>query len=342
MLRSEEMIDELVATLHFHHYLQMGSSNIFGGGSLNIVANDHKIDNIQGYIDDLYIDLFFRTHKFKPIRIPKDWTVQRYTKEGEKICNGGIELNLNCPFDRYTFVDFVSNTILNRWGHLSEMFPQNRFFVDVLVLPKVLGPIWTYPDVIFRMPDGGEFEQYLNYLYGMKHSKYNPLFRAQDIIEYSQFYQSEKFPCYEGLGNNSLYLLHKRQCGYKEIKNLDLFGEYTLEDILMIYCLLVCKFKMKEESFLSFIGLFANEKSISFLNEFREFEFQTTNIESIKPFVRDRDLFLRFTSAKNSKAVKFTFLGNAKAEIQFFNDNPVQTICRNNSLPLPFLYSELY
>ena len=161
MLRSEELIDELVATLHFHHYLQMESANIFGGDPLIVVANNHKIENIENYIDDLYIDLFFRTHRFKLIRIPKDWKVQRYTKEGRKICNGDIELNLNNPFDRYTFVDFVSNSILNRWGHLSEMFPQNRFFVDVMVLPKVIGPIWTSPDVKFRMPDGGEFEQYL-------------------------------------------------------------------------------------------------------------------------------------------------------------------------------------
>ena len=61
MLRSEEMIDELVATLHFHHYLQMGSSNIFGGGSLNIVANDHKIDNIQGYIDVCFFRNIYTT-----------------------------------------------------------------------------------------------------------------------------------------------------------------------------------------------------------------------------------------------------------------------------------------
>jgi len=342
MLRSEELIDELVATLHFHNYLQMESANIFGGGPLNVVANSHRVDNIQDYIDDLYIDLFFRSHEFKPIITPEGWNIQRYSKEGIKNCDRSIELCMNNPYDRYTLVGCVENNILSRWGYLSKTFPQNSFINSILCIPKKYGPIWECPNIILRKPNGDEFEQYLNYLYGMEHSKYNPIYRAQDIIEYSHLYQSEKLQCYEGKNCNALYTLHKRQCDYKELKDLDLFGEYTLEDVLMIYCLLVCKLKMEEESFLSFIGLFVNERSSSFLNEFREFEFQTTTIESIKPFVRDRDLFLRFTSKKNSKAVKFSFHGNAKAELQFFNDDPIQTICRNNSLPLPFLYSELY
>lgn len=345
MIRSEELIDELVATLHFHNYLQMGSANIFGGGPLNVVANDHKKENIQGYIDDLFIDYFFRIHEFKPIQIPKDWKVQIYTREGIKKCNGGIELNLNNPFDQYTFVDMVSNSILNRQGYLIKLFPQNHFLLDVLIVSKNYGPIWEYPDIQLGMPYGDEFEQYLNFLFGMKHSKYNPLFRAQDIIEYSKLYHSEVHQyCYKGLTNYGLLNMSKRQHDYKEIKNIDLFGKYTLEDILMIYCLLVYKFKMTEYNLLSFVGLFVQEDeySNSFLNEFREFENQTTDVASIKPFVRDRDLFLRFTSPTKSKAVKFKFLGNGIAEIQFFNEEPIQTVSTNNSLPLPFLYNELY
>lgn len=343
MLRSEELIDELVATLHFHHYLQMGSTNIFGGGPLNVVANDHKIENIQDYIDDLFIDLFFRTHEFKPIKIPKDWKIQKYTKEGIINCEGGIELYLNSPFDRYTLVDSVANYILSRWGYLNKIFPQNDFLNSIMIISKKYGPIWECPDIKLGMPNGDEFEQYLNNLYGMKHSMYNPINRAQDILYYSEMYQSELHDyCYKGFNNYALLYMSKRQRGYKEIKDIDLFGEYTLEDILMIYSLLVYKFRMEEDSFLSFIGLFINGNKNTFLNEFKDFEMQTTNIESIKPFIRDRDLFLRFTSPTKSKAVKFNLLGNGIAEIQFFKEEPIQTICSNNSLPLPFLYNELY
>lgn len=345
MIRSEELINELVATLHFHNYLQMESTNIFGGGPLNVVANDHKKENIQDYIDDLFIDYFFRTHNFKPILIPKDWKVQKYTKKGFENCDGGIELNLNNPFDRYTFVDLVSNSILSRWGNFSKMFPQNHFLIDILMVSKNFGPIWVCPDIRLDMPYGDEFKQHLNYMYGMKHSKYNPLFRALEIIEYSKLFHSEVHRyCYKGLTNYSLLKMSKRQHDYKEVKDIDLFGEYTLEDILMIYCLLVYKFKMTEYNLLSFVGLFIKEDEYcnSFLNEFRDFENQTTDATCIKPFVRDRDLFLRFTSPTKSKAVKFKFLGNGIAEIQFFKNEPIQTVCMNNSLPLPFLYNELY
>jgi hypothetical protein len=69
---------------------------------------------------------------------------------------------------------------------------------------------------------------------------------------------------------------------------------------------------------------------------------QVTDAESVKPYIRDRDLFLRFTSPTKSKAVKFNPLGNGIAEIQFFKDKPIRTVFSNNSLPLPFLYNELY
>ena len=108
MIRSEELVDELVATLHFHNYLQMESSNIFGGGPLNVVTNDHRKESIQNYIDDLVIDLFFRTHNFKPIIIPKDLKIQRITKDGIINTDGDFELSLNSPYDRYTFLDCLS------------------------------------------------------------------------------------------------------------------------------------------------------------------------------------------------------------------------------------------
>ena len=337
------MIDELVATLHFHGYLQMESSNIYGGAPLNVVANDHKIDNIQEYIDDLYIDLFFRTHEFKPIRIPKDWKIQRYSKDGEEKCEGGIKLCLNSPFDRYTLVSCIANCILGNRGYLNKSVPQNKFLSSIIVDYKKYGPIWECPVIKFEIPKGDEFEQYLNYLYGMKHSMYNPTNRAQDILYYSEMFQSKVYNyCYKNLTNYGLMTISKRQQGYKDIKDIDLFGEYTLEDILMIYCLLVYKFRMEEDSFMSFIGLFANGNKHTFLHDFRDFEMQVTDAESVKPYIRDRDLFLRFTSPTKSKAVKFNLLGNGIAEIQFFKDKPIRTVFSNNSLPLPFLYNELY
>lgn len=345
MIRSEELIDELVATLHFHNYLKMGSTNIFGGGPMNIVANDHKKDNIQDYIDDLYIDLFFRTESFKPILIPNSWKVQKFTDKGRKYIEGGMELNLSNPFDRYTFLDCISRALSGNYGYLVKMFPDNAFLRDIMVITKKYGPIWYSISLVFGIPNGDEFEQYLNYLYGYKHSKYNPLFRAQDILKYSELYQSViDEHCYNGLTNIGLYKIGKRQQDYRKIKDLNVFGDYSIEEVLMFYCLLVDKFKLEEDNFLSFIGLFANSewKTNRVLNKFRKFEIENTDSECLKPFIRDRDLFLRFTSATKSKAVKFKHVLDGVVEIQFFDDTPIRSNCENNTLPLPYLYNELY
>ena len=101
---------------------------------------------------------------------------------------------------------------------------------------------------------------------------------------------------------------------------------------------------MEEYSFLSQIGIFTRESEDKkcFLNEFKTFELEHTTPDCIKPYIRDRDLFMRFTSSSKSKAVKFSYGQKGYAEIQFFNEKPIPTITVNNSLPLPFLYNEIF
>ena len=345
MIRSEELMDSLIATLHFHNYLQVTSDVLFVEGPLNVVANDHKKENIQDYIDDVFIDFFFRTHEFKPIIIPDDWYFRRYTSEGIKENTGGAVLNLNNPYDRYTFVDCVSMAVTNRYSESSKMFPENSFISDIIVFLKNFGPFWVCTRFELNAPFFNAFNQYLTYQFGMMHSKYKPIFRAQDILNYSKLYKEELYRyCFDGYTNIGLADIFKREMGFKEIRNLHIFGEYTLEDIFMIFCLLVDKLKMDEYGFLSYLALFATDEPNrkSFLNEFRNFEITNSNAECIKPFIRDRDLFLRFTSSTKSKAVKCEYYGNGFGRIQFFTDEPIPTVCMNNSLPLPFLYNDLY
>ena len=214
-----------------------------------------------------------------------------------------------------------------------------------MIISKKFNPICESISLVFGMPYGDELEQYLNYLYGMRHSKFNPLFRAQEVVNFSKLYQTGLHQyCYKGLTSNGLLNIGRRQSAYRAIRNEKIFGEYTIEDLLMIYCLLVEKYKLEEYNFLTFVGLFVseNEREDSILNEFRMFECKTTDAECIKPFIRERDLFLRFTSATKSKAVKFTYDGKGMAELKFFNDKPIPMVATNNTLPLPFLYNDLY
>ena len=341
MIRSEGLIDKLIATLHFHGYLHLISSNIYtpDDGPLNIVASESKIKLIQDYIDDVFIDLFFRTYEFKPIIIPKGYTINQYTKDGVKSVNSGLELNLNNVFDRYTFVNCISQAFNN--GYLGQIFPNNDIGRYLYIIPKTFGPIWEGDSLILRSPCGDEFEQYLNSLYGSRHSKYNPQYRANNIVEFARLYHT-KLCKYSNKDLTQYGIRHI--CGiqwlYNEIKNLNLFGENTVEDILLIYCLLVDKFKLEEDHFLKIVSLFAAESI--FLNDFHKFELMNHSEEHIKPFIRDRDLFLRFTSATKSKAVKFSFPDSQIAELSFFNEKSIKTVRKGNTMPLPYLYQDLY
>ena len=345
MIRSEELIDGLVASLHFHNYLQVTSDVFFVKGPLNVVANDKKKEHIQEYIDDVFIDFFFRTHKFKPIDIPKDWHIRKYSEKGINEVTGGFTLNLNNPYDRYTFIDCISMGVMNNFSQLKKMFPDNKFISDIIVLSRDYGPFWESLNFEFRSPHFNAFQEYLTYQFDMMHSKYKPIFRAQDILNYSKLYKEELHKyCFDGYTSSEFLRIMKRDIGFKKIRSNHVFGEYALEDIFMIYCLLVDKLKMDEYGFLSTLALYAsdNPDEDSFIKEFRRFEFEHCDAECIKPYIRERDLFLRFTEENKSKAVKCNFDGHGYGEIQFFEEKPVSTVCMNNSLPLPYLYNELY
>ena len=142
---------------------------------------------------------------------------------------------------------------------------------------------------------------------------------------------------------------------YQRIKEMNIFGEYTIEDIFIIYCLLVDKLKMehgyhynrpsdKWMYILTFIGLFAKEckGKQCILNDFLKFEYDYQTEECIEPYIRDKDLFLRFTNAEKSKAVKFDCVNNSMVELSFFGQKKIRTPYMDNTLPLPYLHDEIF
>ena len=103
MIRSEELLNKLVADLHFHNYMELSGDDIMNSNK-NVVVTNSKKQVILDYIDDVYIDYFFRTHSFKPIIIPKGFIEKRYTKNGKVKVNSELSLCLNNIYDRYTFI----------------------------------------------------------------------------------------------------------------------------------------------------------------------------------------------------------------------------------------------
>ena len=57
MIRSDKLIDKLVADLHFHHYLEITGDDLYGENR-NVVVSNSKKEVIENYIDDVFIDKF--------------------------------------------------------------------------------------------------------------------------------------------------------------------------------------------------------------------------------------------------------------------------------------------
>lgn len=338
MIICEEFMDMLIAELHLHNYIKMQSSSIFGNGPLNVVANDSQRKHIQQYIDDLFIESFLRNYQFKPILFSKAVCERRFTKDGLLNNEEDIILNLNNPYDRYTFVDSISR-FLHDGAQGISVFNDNAFICDLLLDAKNYGPIWSAFGLNFRDFCGEEFDTYLNNNYGYQHSKYKPQFRGEAIIHYSQHYLSN----HEQFYTNSYPLrrIDERHRDFWKIKDLNIFGEYKFIDILLIFCLLVDKFEIKHDSLLEFVGLYAYDhySEDSFLYGFVNFENHNTDFNSLLPLTIKEDLFLRFTSESKSKAVTFEYINDVVAKLRFFSNHPVTSIYWANTLPLPFLYS---
>ena len=366
MIRSQELIDKLVADLHFHHYLFVDiGDNIFTKENefLNSVDNflksielDEKInahtdfyhggdvvkqrtiEHIYRYIDDVFIDYFFRTHRFYPILIPKGFCNQQITPKGiiELDNDTEIILNLNDIYDRCTFVRMIYSLFGQRESKLYEIFPNNHFINGFS-----LNAIQSCLILETEYPYGEELFLYIENKY--KYSKFNPTQRANEIIAFNQFCikNSYKFK-YEGFTQFWLNEYCNKIRDYKRIKDSKIFGEYCIEDILMLYVLLIDRFVLSEEKITAFLSPHIDvNRDNSILNEFKNFENRHMDAKEIEPFIKSEDLYLRFTSRTKSRAFKFTKQDELFESIQLFNQIPIRSLVYCNPIALPYLYNTL-
>lgn len=367
MIRSQELIDKLVADLHFHNYLfvdvgdniftdhnefisnvedfltSIGLDNkinahtdFYHGGN---VVSQRRIEHIYNYIDDVYIDYFFRTHKFHKIEIPKGFCYEQITPKGiiHPDENTEVILNLNDIYDRCTFVRMIYRLFGFRDSKLHELFPHNRFIngfsFNCVNFCQILQNEYPY---------GNELQLYIENQYKLN-SRFNPTFRANEIVLFNQFCgECSTRLKYEGLTMKCVEEYSRKKIDYKHIRDRHIFGEYCIEDILIIYSLLINKFILSEENLSTYLGTIIDiNRKKSFFNDFREFENKHTNYKEIEPFIQMKDLYLRFTSRKRSRAFKFKYQDELFESIQLFDQNPIRSLIYSNPIELPYLYNTL-
>lgn len=351
MIRSEELLNRLVADLHSHNYIEFTGDDIMASNR-NVAVTNKRREVIFDYIDDVYIDYFFRTHSFKPIIIPEGFIEKRYTKNGKVKVNSQCSLCLNDIYDRYTFVEFIFLNFCLHSDLMDQMFPQNTFLQNLYVDEKRHGAASECNRIVTSDLMGYiynrflESDDYKTFKVIDRHMQKDfGLYASASLLMKFNKYHNENWYKYEfegftDIGVNIISNIHR---DFTVIKDSHLFGDYTIEEILLIYSLLVEKFKFEEGNISTFVPMFLDSESIqsNIIGQFNKFESTNIDYEILEPYIFMNDLYLRFTSPTKSKAFTLKPVDDTFVEIQLFNREIIKSVYSNNSLPLPYLYNHL-
>ncbi len=351
MIRNDELLNKLIADLHFHNYINFVDDNTVNSKG-DITITNLKKQVILNYIDDVYIDYFFRKHVFKPIIVPKGFIPEKYTDKGKVRIDSELSLCLNNIYDRYTFIDFIFLNFGLNSDFIKQCFYPNTFFHNLCVDEKRHGATGLC-NYITSYVRGCEYDTFLNsddyktFRIIDKHMQKDFAIeaRAALLMKFNKYRNENlykfKFDGFSNIGINTICNIHR---DYIKIKDSHLFGDYTIEEILLIYSLLVEKFKFYEDKISTFVSMFVDPEVIknNIVGQFNKFESTNIDYKIIEPYIFIEDLYLRFTNPNKSKAFKIKAIDNIFLEIQLFNRKSIKSVYSNNSLPLPYLYNSLY
>lgn len=371
MVRDPKLIDKLIADLHFHNYLFVAEGdNIFTDYNENIenlqsalsflglgkvldahvdfyhggnVLTKEKSDYINTFIDDVLIDYFFRTYKFNEIIFPKGLCYEQITPNGIVHPNDDISLNLNNIYDRCTF----ANNIFRLFGidnDLAHLFSGNKYFHSFALSHRIYGlhsscGALVNDKHIYTIP----LDLFINKYYPGK-KLIRTEFRGRTIKEFVNYVYNECEHEYYNSFSSSLHLsLYNFEDGFSKIAKSNIFGDYTIQDILIIYSLLTDKFLLHEDSFLITLCFCMKMDMLEnhILNDFIDFEETNKLSQTIEPYIKSKDLYLRFASHTNSKAFSFEQISDTICNVNLFGKHSATLINHSNTLPLPHLYNDI-
>lgn len=359
MIRSQVLIDKLVADLHFHNYLSVRESdNIFtskstrrdnlasllGAAGLNLnpdtdfyhgglVVRDETVTYVNKFIDDVFIDWFINSYDFKPIILPKGFNYTCSTPNGIVQVNDAISLDIKNTYDRCTFVNTMRRLLNGGGSSLSSVFPKNGFINHFYTVEELYGPHCVSYTLKSQLCFDKEFDEFLTAFYNGKRNASLPQIRGMEIKKYIEFIYERRFDHTVPF----LMVLDNFRKGFYQIKDNHHFGDYSVLEVLFIYSLLINKFNLDEEAFLlSLCHCLEPDFSSSVLDGFIEFEKIHRDYSELEPLINQNDLYLRFASHYSSKAFTFKRLNEATDLIYLFNKPAVIFPREGNTLPLPF------
>lgn len=324
MYQDRSLTYRLAKNLKDHHYINLNN---------DILVTDEQIGRIQSYIDDIVFEQFFSLNKFKPMLVPKSLITHRYTNNGVISVSHDTYLDLNNPFDRYTFVGIVTS-----FNFFENVFMYKPDLFDFIYEPKRFGAIGHLMKRSIGNIRNPFFELLENDIQSILSIK-NDLTRAEILSLYKAQAELKKRPHtinytpYLGLIQNFQYIFDK-----------PVFLNYTYGEILSIYCILVEKLRITETNLTSLLALILPDRTdinTCVIQQFHNFE-KRVNMIFNEDMIDVRDLYLRFVSETKSRA--FSFLDAESMDyvgIRLFDQEIVYAVDHNNTIPLPFYYSKV-
>ena len=188
------------------------------------------------------LDLFFRLAKFKPIIITPEICNKRFTNSGLGEINEPIELNLNSPLDRYTFL-----SVLTKPSFIEEKFLGNKFARLMLSTKKI--SCYTSSVLIKPQIYSNPYIEPFNYKYrfiDFDNNRSSSLFCFRDFLSKSQYEFEYDIHCPMHLA--------EILSDYVAIRKVEVFPNISLDYALSIYTILVEKIELYKDSISSVLA----------------------------------------------------------------------------------------
>lgn len=324
MIRDTSILYELANELKENKFINYNNDELISSSQLN---------RVYQYLDDILIEAFFSTNKFAPIIIPSNILSNRQSPEGYIEQNSDLVLDLSNRFDRYTFVEAICLLCIHGaspYNNINLSKEEQRFLSELSCGSKLYcayGRSYLINAGFCPNPFIDSFREYYKMI-DFGESKAAELCCFRDFVLKQNGY------------NFNMYYYEHVDYYYSKIKNLKLFGNYTWQEVLSIYSILVEKLKLAEDSISTLISLHIPKETdfnSQILAKFHKFEMNYSSFFNVRSYINYNDLFLRFVNAERSRAFQFKPLPKKNfISIQLFDNPSIEDVDFYNTLPLPY------
>lgn len=324
MIRDTSILYELAYELKENKFINYNNDDFISSSQLNRICQ---------YLDDILIEAFFSTNQFAPIIIPTTILSHRQSPQGYIEQTSDLVLDLSNRFDRYTFVEAVCLLCIHGaspYNNLTLSKEEQRFLSELgcgSKLYSAYGRSFLINSGFCPNPFIDHFKECYKVI-DFGESKAAELYCFRDFVLKQHGY------------NVNMYYYEHIDYFYSKIKGEKLFGNYTWQDILSIYAILVEKLNLVEDSISTLISLHLPPKTdfdSQILAKFHRFEINYSSFFDVHSYINYNDVFLRFVNAERSRAFQFKPLAKKNfISIQLFNDTLIEDVDFYNTLPLPY------